>query len=287
MAPNDSKNHRCCECVDFEFSFFWGGNFFIIRMTEPFSVSDLILSFCSFLLRVHVFVWIVRPSSWINCAVHIPAALLPQGTKLNTNGAGDSFTAGFLVATMLRHTGMTVTRPPPVTEDDTKDSESSFERDTSFTTKNKSSKKVTPYSLYMRENYVTLKQQLKGDKKAIFTKCHEMWENESDEVKSMYERMASEENEDYGPNSSGVSLDDFETIDTRFRPVQTNTVDMDSSVPKRQPMTNQSLNLESAVQFAGLVAAHHVNMGTRDLDHLDVSSLLERAMIFPTNIQEI
>ena len=52
-------------------------------------------------------------------------------------------------------------------------------------------------------------------------------------------------------------------------------------------MTNESLTLESAVQFAGLVAAHHVNIETRDLEHLDIGQLLERAMIFPTGFQEI
>jgi hypothetical protein len=59
-------------------------------------------------------------------------------------------------------------------------------------------KKQTPYTIHMRENYVTLKWQCKDDKKAIFTKCYEMWENESQDVKSMYERMAKEENGESG-----------------------------------------------------------------------------------------
>ena len=90
-----------------------------------------------------------RPASWSNGSVHMPAALLPEGTRLNTNGAGDAYTSGLLVASMLRHTG-----------------------------------------------------------------------------------------------TEGVSLD-----------------------------------LESAIQFAGLVAANHVDTSTRDLNSLDLSSLLEASIV--------
>ena len=34
------------------------------------------------------------------------AAELPEDTEINSNGAGDSFTSGLLVAAMLRHTGL-------------------------------------------------------------------------------------------------------------------------------------------------------------------------------------
>jgi hypothetical protein len=113
-----------------------------------------------------------------------------------------------------------------------------------------------------------------------------MWENESDDVKAMYERMVKEENEK--EDGSGISkrfMDDIETLDSNRHqhPPGENTA------PKKrnQYMTNRALNLESAVQFASLVAAHHVDMSTRDLSHIDVSRLLERAMIFPTGLEEI
>ena len=73
---------------------------------------------------------------------------------------------------------------------------------------------------------------------------------------------------------------------------------MDRSTPRSSPqadavddnnryMVNRALTLESAVQFASLVAAHHVDTSTRNLTHIDVTSLLERAMIFPDGLEEI
>merc|ERR1712071_126089 len=63
--------------------------------------------------------------------------------------------------------------------------------------------KLTPYTLYMQEHYVSLKAQCNDDKKAMFTKCHDMWENESEEMKMMYERRCNEEIED---SSSAVNV---------------------------------------------------------------------------------
>ena len=42
---------------------------------------------------------------------------------------------------------------------------------------------------------------------------------------------------------------------------------------------NAILNLESACQFAGLVAAYHVDTTTQDLTGLDLSSLLQAFMV--------
>jgi hypothetical protein len=53
------------------------------------------------------------------------------------------------------------------------------------------------------------------------------------------------------------------------------------------PQTNRSLNLESAIQFASLVAAYHIDVSTRDRSHIDVSQLIARAMVFPSNLEEI
>jgi hypothetical protein len=131
------------------------------------------------------------PSSWVDCTVEISAATLPRDAVINTNGAGDSFTAGLLVAAMLRHTGMSV----PVRDDDDEAFDSGKQplSPIAVSTPSPKRKTMTPYQLYMRENYVMLKQQCKDDKKAIFTKCHEMWENETEEVKAMYERKARDE----------------------------------------------------------------------------------------------
>jgi hypothetical protein len=64
---------------------------------------------------------------------------------------------------------------------------------------------------------------------------------------------------------------------------------IDRSTPRSSPqadavddnnryMVNRALTLESAVQLALLVAAHHVDTSTRNLKHIDVTSLLERGL---------
>jgi hypothetical protein len=222
------------------------------------------------------------PKSWINCSAHIPAAELPPGTLLNTNGAGDSFVSGLLVAAMIRHTGMDAPPPSPSRKGESvkevRGEPESFPKPTS------SSKKMTPYNLYMKQNYMSLKQQYHGDKKAIFERCHEMWENESADVKFMYERMAREENEDPLPNENALDMmSDVGALESHMSEAYNDSLGQNYT-------TDESLNLESAVTFAGLVAAYHVDMSTRDLDHLDVSKLLEKAAVFPSqgnNLAEI
>ena len=226
-----------------------------------------------------------RPFSWVDCTAKGSALQLPPGTVINSNGAGDSFTSGLLVASMLRHTGMTV----PIRNEDGNDevfptkSRSPPQKPRSPTSK----KKLTPYTLYMRENYVTLKKQCNDDKKAIFSKCHEMWENEHDEVKSMYERKALEENEaDVSNNEMSMRvMDEMEALDSTQQ-LTSPSQDMDEN-PRNMYMTNRSLNLESAVLFSSLVAAYHIDMSTRDRKHIDMLQLLERAMVFPTGLEEI
>ena len=137
----------------------------------------------------------------------------------------------------------------------------------------------------MREKYVALKSQYKDDKKAIFAKCHEMWEKESPDVKKSYERKAQEDSEEVGSNVSGNSWNMSDFSETNVSSVASK----EYGDPPLQPLevTDQSLSLESAIQFAGLVAANHVNMETRDLKHLDASKLLQQAAIFPSGAQEI
>lgn len=212
------------------------------------------------------------PVSWINCSAHVPAALLPPGTLLNTNGAGDSFVSGLLVAALIRHTGMSV--PPPPQESDRLDAIKE-EKDFPSPRLSSSGKKMTPYNLYMQENYTMLKQQCEGDKKAMFTMCHEMWKNEKRDVKRMYERMAREESDE--PLSNVGALDRMSDVSALQSHLASS---MDSE--DREYYADESLTLEAAVMFAGLVAAHHVNVSTRDLDHLDVTKLLEKAIAFPS-----
>jgi len=45
------------------------------------------------------------PLSWADSQICQPAIGIPPGATLNTNGAGDAFTAGFVVATMMRSIG--------------------------------------------------------------------------------------------------------------------------------------------------------------------------------------
>lgn len=229
------------------------------------------------------------PSSWVDCTVKISAATLPHDAVINTNGAGDSFTAGLLVAAMLRHTGMSV----PVPDDhESFDSGHQPLSPIAVSTPSPKRKAMTPYQLYMRENYVMLKQQCKDDKKAIFTKCHEMWEYETEEVKAMYERKARDE--ETSPSSSSSPdkneivtrlVHDFNAMDASTPRHRRSSPDISNE--KNVYMTNRALNLESAVQFASLVAAHHVDVSTRDELHIDVSRLLDRSLIIQEGLEEI
>ena len=227
------------------------------------------------------------PSSWIDCNAKVGCVELSEGTALNTNGAGDSFTAGLLVASMLRHTGMTVPVESPVeTPVKSPQSPTAHEQSARSSTQKKK-KKLTPYTLYMREHYVSLKAQLKDDKKAIFSKCNEMWEAEDDIIRAMYERRADEENgEEDGSEAAMSVLDAMEMMDSTYH-VDSQRCARSASSPRNLYMTNRSLNLESAVQFASLVAAYHIDMSTRDRTHLDISQLLERAMVVPSQLEEI
>mmetsp|Transcript_17868 Transcript_17868/g.49489 ORF Transcript_17868/g.49489 Transcript_17868/m.49489 type:complete len:1074 (+) Transcript_17868:262-3483(+) len=218
------------------------------------------------------------PASWSNCSAHMPAALLPEGTVLNTNGAGDSYTSGFLVATMLRHTGKITSNTSSPAVDTPQKKEDPSPSTKSSRGSSRGVKKMTPYTLYMKENYVTLKMQCKDDKKAIFTRCHAMWENESDEVKGMYERMVKEEYDDTESEISTSVMSDtsLDALDISDVASTNNSNDVQYQIEQKQ---NACLNLESAIQFAAVVAAHHVDTKTRDLNSLDIGSLLQASIV--------
>mmetsp|Transcript_16618 Transcript_16618/g.25418 ORF Transcript_16618/g.25418 Transcript_16618/m.25418 type:complete len:134 (+) Transcript_16618:1-402(+) len=133
----------------------------------------------------------------------------------------------------------------------------------------------------MRENYMSLKTQCNDDKKAIFSKCHEMWEQETDDVKAAYEKKAEDEME---VTEWSIKMEyDLSALDTPRQNKTTSSPFGDRNIY----MANRALNLESAAQFASLVALYHIDTSTRDSTHLDVSTLLERAMIFPHGLEEI
>lgn len=114
-----------------------------------------------------------------------------------------------------------------------------------------------------------------------------MWENESDEVKRMYERRATEENDAGAENEMSMCvMDDMEALDST-KELHSPSHDEINENPRNLYMTNRSLNLESAVLFASLIAAYHIDMSTRDRKHIDMLQLLERSMVFPTGLEEI
>mmetsp|Transcript_20147 Transcript_20147/g.29534 ORF Transcript_20147/g.29534 Transcript_20147/m.29534 type:complete len:270 (+) Transcript_20147:51-860(+) len=268
--------------------------------------------------------------SWVDCTTKLDAVELPPGTTINTKGAGDAFISGLLVAALLRHTGLTVpvhdvdekendfmTTPSNIMDDDSDDDldqsldfSNLVDASSSFQTDDK----VTPYKIYMRENYATFKERCNNDKEAAYEKGMEQWENESEEVKDKYQIKYEDElieeqekrfqqttsamNSDLGNSISfgdlfgGGDLDD-DCGNDGVNKGQDEADLLSENTSKQEGgeenvySTNRSLNLESAAQFASLVAAHHIDVSTRDLKHLDMSTLLERAMIFPHGLQEI
>ena len=107
------------------------------------------------------------PVSWVDCTCRVGCIELPKNATLNGNGAGDSFTAGFVVAAMLRHSGATFTNQP---------THSNMTDHTNASNLQRIKLPVTPYNLYMRENYMAIKKACDGDKKEIFSRAHNKWE---------------------------------------------------------------------------------------------------------------
>lgn len=146
--------------------------------------------------------------------------------------------------------------------------------------KHSSTKKVTPYTLYMKEKYVALKNQYSNDKKKIFAKCHELWEKESPNVKKEYERRVND-NEEVASNVSGASWSASDFSDPTIPLSTPGSRAKEFGDPIQAFDTaSQTLSLESAIQFASMIAANHVNADTRDLKQLDCESLLKNTVIF-------
>lgn len=224
------------------------------------------------------------PNTWIGEKIKVEATLLPPDTSINSNGAGDAFTSGLLVAAMLRHTGLcmqyTSSPPKPSPAKPFSDTDLDLSMDTSFDSANSNSpmKRVTPYNLYMKENYVALKAQCTDadEKKAIFSKCHEMWENESEETKRMYMRRSEEELERANANVVSSPL-----------PSQHQNILNSPKVSRNLNLANQPMNLETAAQFASLVAARHIDMATRDASYLNINMIREQSSVSTHGLEEI
>lgn len=172
---------------------------------------------------------------------------------------------------MLRHTGnKTKASPRPNVPRSPSVRESPQQK--------RASKKMTPYTLYMKEKYVSLKNQYNNNKKAIFATCHEMWEKESPDVKKLYERRV-QDNEEVGSNVSGASWSASDFSDPTSGTI---APPQEYADPPLEPLEteNEPLSLEAAIQFATMVATNHVNVETRDLKQLDIGKLLQQAAIF-------
>jgi sugar/nucleoside kinase (ribokinase family) len=216
------------------------------------------------------------PSSWVDKEIQVEASLLPPDTEINSNGAGDAFTSGLLVAAMLRHTGLV--ENPIETNLPLKSSVNNDDDllDSTVSIGTMSPKKLTPYTLYMKENYMALKSKYSEDRTALFSKCNELWDEESEEVKTMYERKCEEEIERL--QKELASVDAMEENNSDSTPLEP-TVDLH--------LANQPMALETAAQFASLVAARHIDMSTRDTKNLNINRIREASCVSSYGLEEI
>ena len=185
----------------------------MLRLLKKSDVSTVANHSVAFLLSCHSFGPLCRPASWAGCTVRLSEPHLPGGVRFNSPETGDAFVAGILVAALLRRTNLvlpsrewasigdvlkvTVATNTGRGNERQNTQSKAWQQATSSETQSPpavaTKKRLTPYTLYIREHYMSLKAKCKDDRKAIFSKCHEMWENESDEIKIMYERKTAEE----------------------------------------------------------------------------------------------
>jgi len=218
---------------------------------------------------------IESPSTWAEEEITVAAAQLPTDAIINSNGAGDAFTSGLLVAAMLRNTGIIMQYNSPV-----KNSNESLDFDKESVSQGSPPKKVTPYSLYMRENYISLKAQCSDDKTAIFAKCNQMWEEESDETKEMYERKAKQEMMNMEDEAAAIKSAESESQSESGIP-------QSPKISRNLSLVNKPMNLETAAQFASLVAARHVDTSTRDDAYLNINTIREQSSVSAHGLEEI
>jgi len=87
------------------------------------------------------------PKLWVECMVKANAWELPKDVIVNSNGAGDAFTAGFLVAALLRKSSVVSSNTFKAVSPSQK----------------KQAQKMTAYTLYLSEKYASLKSQCNDD----------------------------------------------------------------------------------------------------------------------------
>jgi hypothetical protein len=108
-----------------------------------------------------------------------------------------------------------------------------------------------------------------------------MWENETEEIKSMYDRKCREEVEIRKPSpdtptAKNVSISFFSDDATKSLPPSRNL-----------HLANQPMNLETAAQFASLVAARHIDISTREIPYLNINRIREQSTASPHGLEEI
>ncbi len=188
---------------------------------------------------------------------------------------------------MLRHTGICMQYDTPMKGNekptDGGDMNTSLDSLDSAGSSSSPSKKVTPYSLYIRENYVALKAQCSDDKKVIFAKCNEMWEEESEETKQMYERKAKEE---MASAATATAQDEAAKLSSYAESPSAASI-QSPRMSRNLNLANQPMNLETAAQFASLVAARHVDTSTRDCSYLNINTIREQSSVSAHGLEEI
>jgi hypothetical protein len=92
----------------------------------------------------------------------------------------------------------------------------------------------------------------------------------------MYARMVNEEYDDSATETTSAIMSDT-SMDALLESKLSR--DYSGIQFQREQAADASLNLESAVQLAGLIAARHVDMSTRDLDQLDLTDLVEKSIL--------
>eukprot|EP00552_Chaetoceros_brevis_P000126 CAMPEP_0197740874 /NCGR_PEP_ID=MMETSP1435-20131217/25541_1 /TAXON_ID=426625 /ORGANISM="Chaetoceros brevis, Strain CCMP164" /LENGTH=107 /DNA_ID=CAMNT_0043330721 /DNA_START=51 /DNA_END=374 /DNA_ORIENTATION=- len=107
-----------------------------------------------------------------------------------------------------------------------------------------------------------------------------MWAAESVENKQMYERRCKEEIEKNDAEAATVAV--------QATPPSKAKRSDENDVPSRNlHLANQPMNLETAAQFASLVAARHIDMSTRNLTHVNINRIREESSVSAHGLEEI
>ena len=98
----------------------------------------------------------------------------------------------------------------------------------------------------------------------------------------MYERRCKEELEIKKDSPNTPTAKDVSSVSSPFQspPVE--------EMPSRNlQLANQPMNLETAAQFASLVAARHIDMSSREFKHLNINRIREQSTASHLGLEEI